>query len=124
MSGKKSLRTVLQILPFLAMLFIPIVFLISGKELSAKTLFSYTPDNYILAAVFILALYAVKSLSVFLPVTILNILAGSVFPVFPAMLLNTAGIAICITVSYLLGSFSGADYIEKLTAKYPFSEPN
>lgn len=119
MPENRLLKSIFQLLPFIMIITVIAAFLFSGKEFTVETLLSYAPGSYFGAAVFILVLYAAKSMSVILPVSILNIATGCIFPMLPAMVLNTAGIAICLAISYWIGYFSGSDYVEKQTIKYP-----
>lgn len=119
MFENKILKLVFQILPFVMIVVVIAIYLITGKGFTVETLLEYAPENYFWATIFILVLYAAKSFSVILPVSILNIAAGIIFPIVPALLLNTAGIAVCIVVSYFIGYYASSDYVEKQIAKYP-----
>jgi uncharacterized membrane protein YdjX (TVP38/TMEM64 family) len=115
----KKIKAILQAAPIVIMVTLPVLFLIVKGEFTLEVLLSYMPSNYFLALLFLSALYVLKSFSVFLPVSVLNSAVGCVFPIVPALLINTLGIALTITVSYWIGMFSGADYADKLIAKHP-----
>ncbi len=72
-----------------------------------------------LAALFIIVLYGVKSLTVFFPIVVLNIASGFLFEPFYAFAVNTIGIAVALTIPYCTAKLSGADFVKNLCEKYP-----
>ncbi|WP_312644206.1 VTT domain-containing protein [Hydrogenoanaerobacterium sp.] len=110
---------VLKYLPLMAMALIIVLFGATLKKISIQNILSITPDNYLLAALTILGLYALKSVSVVFPLLVLYIAVGAIFPMLPAVLLNTVGLLICISIPYFIGRFSGSEAVSKLVEKYP-----
>lgn len=80
---------------------------------------SYTPSQPLLAVLFLWLAFAVKSLSIMFPVMLLFAVSGRIFPLPMALLVNIVGIAITLTLPYLIGRCSGKDMTEKLMLKYP-----
>ena len=117
--AKRGVFFLVKILPFLICLGMAVAFFLYGRDLSVEDLLSYTPDNPFLAAGLLLALYAVKSLSVLFPLVILYIAAGTLFPPAVALLVNLAGVAICVSVPYGIGRFAGEAFVQGLMDKYP-----
>ena len=115
----KAVQFILQALPFIVIIFIVIVFLLSGNKFTVERLLSYTPDNYLWAATFILMLFAVTSVSIIMPVVVLYITTGCIFPLFPALLINFAGEIIGVAIAYWVGRYAGSNFAEKLIIKYP-----
>lgn len=91
----------------------------SGREFSIDAILSYTPSNHFLAAGFLIALYAVKSIAFFLPLMAIQVAVGLYFPTLAALLVNFIGISVEIMIPYLLGRKLGFGSADKLFAKFP-----
>ena len=93
-----------KLIPFIAIALMCIVFIfidkITGEPLSVHTIIKYTPKDPILAAIVILLLYALKSLTVVFPLAILFFASGIIFPTWIAILINIIGLAITFTIPY------------------------
>lgn len=119
---KTSLRLLsrfLRLLPLLCMAGAVLWLLFSGKALSIDTLLHYAPEDKWQAVLFLWLAFAVKSLSVMIPVMLLFAVTGVLFPLPIALLINTVGIAITLSIPYLIGRFSGPDLTRRLMGKYP-----
>ena len=79
----------------------------------------YTPEEPVKAALLMLGLYAVKSVSFIFPIAILQLAVGHLFATGTALLVNFLGRAVTLALPYWMGRFSGASMVESLTAKYP-----
>ena len=79
------LMTIAKILPFVVMLALVVLYLLNKDALGVDDILRYTPDNLWLAALAVLAAYAVKSLSVFFPLLVLYAAAGLLFLIFGAL---------------------------------------
>lgn len=95
------------------------IFLQSDEPLSVKTILRYTPQNRILAAGILLAFFALKSLTVVFPLSILYFASGILFESGGAVLISTVGLAITLTIPYWLGRASGRTIIQEMCEKYP-----
>ena len=84
-----------------------------------EAILAYTPSEPILAVLFLWLAFALKSLSLVFPVIALFAVSGQLFPLPIALAVNTVGIAITMTLPYLLGRASELDFSERLIAKYP-----
>lgn len=84
-----------------------------------ESLLLYWQGRWAAAAFILLLLYAVKSVSVFLPLAMIYVASGSVFSPWAAVLLNVAGLLLCVTIPFFIGQWSGAGLATKLTEKYP-----
>lgn len=71
--------------------------------LTAEGIAARSPRQAWLAAAFLLALYAVKSLSVAFPLSALEAAGGMLFPLPAALAVNACGVAVAQAVPYLLG---------------------
>ncbi len=95
----------------------------SAKEpLSVNTILRYTPENGILAAGILLSLFALKSLTVVFPISLLYLTSGILFPPIAAVFISAAGLAIALTVPYWIGKYSGKEAVEEICQKYPKAE--
>ena len=65
------------------------------------------------AVAVIIGVFAVKSVLFIIPASMIYISVGMAFPTASAIAINLAGIALEITVTYLLGWFLGGEYVEK-----------
>lgn len=112
-------KGLLRALPLIGLLAAALWLLLSGKRFSVETILSYTPQRPLLAALFMLALFAVKSVSLMLPVLLLYTVNGVLFPLPAAILLNVLGTAVTLSIPYGIGRGSGPDLTEGLRQKYP-----
>ena len=84
-----------------------------GRNITLDTLLSFSPQNKFLAALFLLGLFALKSISVFFPIIVLQIASGFLFPAPIALLVNLIGTAIGFALPYALGRFLGSETAAK-----------
>ena len=93
--------------------------LLHGRQLTAEELLSYTPQQPLFAVLFFMLLYAVKSISCFIPVIILQLAVGILFPTPWALLINALGSAVCFSIPYWIGLHAQDAWLQKLLQKYP-----
>ena len=91
----------------------------SGRSITMDDILSYTPPQPLLAALFLWIAFAFKSLSLVFPVLLLFAVSGQLFPLPYALAVNTVGIAIALTVPYLIGRAAELSFTDKLVEKYP-----
>ena len=112
-----------KLIPFIAIALMCIVFIfidkITGEPLSVHTIIKYTPKDPILAAIVILFLYALKSLTVVFPLAILYLASGFIFPTWIAILINILGLVITFTIPYWIGRYFGDEAIEEIYNRFP-----
>lgn len=114
----KFCSRLLRLLPLLCMAGFMLWLLLSGREITVETLLSYVPEDRLTTVWFLWLAFAVKSLSLTLPVMLLFAVTGVLFPLFPALLINIVGISITLSIPYFVGRFSGPDLTERLMAKH------
>lgn len=95
------------------------VYLFGGKDFSAEGLASLMPSEPLLAALFMIALYAFKSLTIVFPIVVLNVLGGFLFTPWTALLVNSLGLLAELAIPYGIGRWCGEDYAVRLRCKYP-----
>ena len=112
-----------KLIPFIAIALMCIVFIfidkITGEPLSVYAIIKYTPKDPILAAIVILFLYALKSLTVVFPLAILYLASGIIFSTWIAILINILGLAITFTIPYWIGRHFGDEAIEEIYTRFP-----
>lgn len=123
MKNRKRLVTRLlnigRILPLAAVAAVVIFCVINRDRLTVESILRYTPQSYPLAAAALVGMYALKSLSVIFPIAVLYLCAGLLFSPFWAIVVNLAGLFVCLTLPFLLGRLYGRGLVEKLAARYP-----
>ncbi len=87
-------------------------------ELTAEAIARWSPGRGLLAAAFLVGLYAVKSLSVAFPISALTAAGGLLFPFPAALAVNLAGVTVAQLVPYCLGRRQEAG-LSELTARHP-----
>jgi uncharacterized membrane protein YdjX (TVP38/TMEM64 family) len=87
-------------------------------KITPEDIFNYVPDNYLLAAITIIGLFLIKSLSVVLPLMALYISSGMIFSPLWGIIVNLIGLFISLTIPYLLGRFCGKGLLDRLLVKY------
>jgi len=115
----KQLITFLKSLPLIICIIFIVLFLVSGNDITVETVLSYTPESPFAAAIVILFLYALKSVSFVFPIAVLQIATGHLFQTPVALLINFLGRAITLSIPYWVGRFSGSSLINNLQEKYP-----
>ena len=91
----------------------------SGSDLTVESIILYVPDNLLLAAIILLSLFALKSLSVVFPLSMLYLASGLLFTKMIAIIVSTTGLILTISIPYVIGRHYGNQLILKLVGKYP-----
>lgn len=96
--------------------------IINRDRLTIDNIVGIAPDDLFIAAIFFILIYGAKSLTVFFPVTILQIAVGIIFSPFWGIVINILGAFSQVSVPYLFARYTGmgSDLVEKLMHKYPF----
>lgn len=116
---KNMWMTLLRFAPLLICAVCMGVYLFSGKDFSAEGLAALVPPEPFWAALFMIALYAFKSLTIMFPIVVLNVLGGFLFSPWTALLVNSIGLLAELAIPYTIGRWCGADYVSRLRRKYP-----
>lgn len=95
---------------------------LNREHFTVNGVLEYTPENPILAAAFMMFLFALKSLSVFIFSGFLFIANGILFPLPSAIMLNVLGACIMISLPYWVGKQVGKGVIDHIVRKYPKAE--
>lgn len=116
---KGSYKLALRFLPGIIGGILIILLAVTGREIEPEDLMRYIPAGPVLAAAMLLIMYAIKSVSVFLPMLPLQLTAGFLFPPVAAVLVNTAGYALGACLSYRRGRKAGAETMDSLLKQHP-----
>lgn len=116
---KSRVAALLRSLPFVVCLGFVLAYLLFGRDITVETILSYVPASPFLAAVFLLVLHAVKSLSIFFPILILQVVGGFLFSPVVALIVNTLGVMVDAIIPYAIGRMSGKDSSKQLEKKHP-----
>lgn len=116
---KKSPLSRWEILIALIWAVIIITALVHMHEFTVSGILEYTPSNMLLAAVVLLLFFALKSVSIVLYSGILYVVAGLLFPLPMAVLINILGIMVMVTIPYLIGRKTGSTSVNYIANKYP-----
>lgn len=116
---KNALFAVLRFTPLAICAVFMCIYLFSGSDFTAESLLNFAPEEPLYAALFLVLLYAFKSLTVFFPILVLNVLGGFLFEPVHALIVNSVGVLVELTVPYWLGRATGASYAARLFKKYP-----
>ena len=92
--------------------------LIATGVLQVDKIIAAVNNNKPLAALVIMALFAFKGFSC-IPYAVILLGCSLIFDLPVAILINTAGTALCISVSYLVGRFSKELTFDGMPEKYP-----
>lgn len=102
--------------------FIIVVLALNREDISISEILSFTPSNMFLAAVVMLGLFALKSVSIVIFSGILYAVNGILFPLPLMVLMDLLGTAVMVTVPYIIGKKLGAQAVGRITEKYPKAE--
>ena len=116
---KRVTRLIFQMLPGIIGGLLVIWLFISGSQIGPEDIAQHAPRQPLLAALAMLGLYGVKSLSVFLPMLPLQLAVGFLFRQPIAVLINGLGYALGAAISFFRGRSAGTETIDQLLEKYP-----
>ncbi len=116
---KRMAALLLRWLPAAAVAAIVLLALRWRDCFSLETLLALAPEEALPAALFLLLLFALKSLSIVFPILVLYALSGLLFPIVPAILLNLAGTAAALLLPYGLGRLAGTELAEGIFRRWP-----
>lgn len=116
---KGHYKLLLRFLPGIIGGIVIILLALTGREIEPEDLMRYIPAGPVLASAMLLMMYAIKSVSVFLPMLPLQLTAGFLFPPVTAVLINTAGYALGAGLSWRRGRKAGAETMDDLLMQHP-----
>lgn len=116
--GTEAIKMLMQFAPIIMIAVCIFIYFKFFRGITIAQILEFTPDNLWLAALVIIGLFGMKSLSFFFPMLILIAASGSIFPnYFVALLVNCIGVAVMLTVPYLIGRFAERDFVQGIINK-------
>ena len=116
---KRVYRLMFQLLPGIIGGLLVIWLFLTGSQIEPEDIAQYAPRQPLLAALAMLGLYGLKSISVFLPMLPLQLAVGFIFRRPVAVLINALGYALGAAISYFRGRSAGNEAIDQLMGRYP-----
>ena len=106
-------------LPLLIWAAVVVFAFLHRDRFTLDALLRFAPENRPLAALVMLGLFALKSVTVVLYAGLLYAASGILFPLPAAILINVCGAAVMALVPYAIGRRAGAEFLLRLREKYP-----
>lgn len=88
-------------------------------DIGVEDLINYSPENVFLAAIVMIILYGLKSLTVVIPLPLLEVASGLIFSFPIAVIVNSIGIMFCILIPHFIGLSFGKDKMDNFVNKHP-----
>lgn len=117
--NKKKLQNIIRYGALAIWAVLIIVILANRSKITADVILNYTPSNLALAAIVMLLLFALKTLSVFFFSGILYTVSGLLFDLPLAILINALGVMVMVTEGYFMGRTFGSSLIGTIAERYP-----
>lgn len=116
--GTAAIKAIMQFAPIIMIIVCIFIYFRFFRGVTIEHILEFTPDNLWLAALVMVGLFGMKSLSVFFPMLILIAASGSIFPnYFAALSVNCVGVLVMLTIPYLIGRFAEREFVERLISK-------
>ena len=106
-------------LPFIVGIVLFAFILINFYDITAEEIVHYTPNNFLLAFIMMMGIFAIKSLSVFIPLPILYMSSTLIFTSGWAVVVNIFGLIVTMSSPYLIGKYTTSQLVESIFEKYP-----
>lgn len=112
------IKRVVQIAPLVMIGVCVLLYFRFFRGVTIEDILEFTPENLWLAALVMIGLFALKSLSMFFPMLILIAASGSIFPSYlSAIAVNSIGVAVMLLIPYAIGRFAEREFVEGLISK-------
>ncbi|MBQ8786121.1 MAG: TVP38/TMEM64 family protein [Oscillospiraceae bacterium] len=112
------IKRVIQIAPLIMIGVCILLYFRFFRGVTIEDILEFTPENLWLAALVMIGLFALKSLSMFFPMLILIAASGSIFPSYlSAIAVNSVGVAVMLLIPYAIGRFAEREFVEGLISK-------
>ena len=118
-NSRKRSSSLLQKIALVAWAALIVAALLNRDKITIDSILSYTPSNLWLAALVMLGLFALKTLSVVFSSGLLFMVSGMLFDLPVAIVVNIAGALVMFLEGYAIGRAGGRDLVEDLTERYP-----
>jgi uncharacterized membrane protein YdjX (TVP38/TMEM64 family) len=122
-TGSQILKVIIAVAPLVIIGIFCAFYLINFSHLSPAELIGavtrYKPPTVIVGMIVIITLFGLKSLSMVFPMVVLVAASGIIFDnLAVALLTNTIGVMLQITIPYLIGRYAERGFVERLLRKH------
>ena len=112
------LKWIIRASPFIIAAVLVVLYFRVFHGMSIEELLSYTPESYLLTALVVIGLYALKSLSIIMPYLAIELAVSTIFSTPAALALNLTGVTVVMIIPYLVGRFAHREMVAELIGKY------
>ena len=116
---KKSKSGTLQKVALLIWAVLIVFAFLNRDKITAESIISFEPENLWLAALMMMALFALKTMSIVFYSGLLFTVSGMLFDLPAAIAVNIAGALVMLLEGYWIGRMGGRQLVEDLSAKHP-----
>lgn len=110
----------IQIIALITFMFVvAAAFIAVGGRVTPETIVSYVGRYRIGSVLILLGLFALKSLTIVVPLASLYLASGILFSPVIAVLVSFLGLTVALTIPWALGRWSGQEGIHYLRERYP-----
>ncbi len=110
---------ILKALPITGVVITVLILILIGKRITLDDIMRFRMNDVWLASLYLVCAYAVKSILIVVPLNLLMIAGGMFFNSrMLSLCVNTVGVAVCLTLPYLLGRLIGEKTAGKFIQKY------
>lgn len=99
-----------------------VVFISVNGNITVDELLDHSPESKWIAAIIVLVLYALKSQTVVILYGVIATAVGVLFDLPEALVLNTLGAYVCVTVPYIIGRMSDGVLTDKVFSKSKYAK--
>lgn len=97
-----------------------IAFMVIHKDsISVESITAFTAENWMLAVLVLLSLFALKGICMVIYSGLLYAVSGMLLPLPLAIIVNILGTAVMVTIPYFLTRFIGGNMADVICKKYP-----
>lgn len=114
---KEYLLIIIRLLPLCFILIFGLIYSQNKEFFTSENIFEYSPKNVYLAALFFLLLYALKPISLVIPLVVLQVSCAMFFSPINALMINTLGVGIAASIAYFIGLNLGKNRVERMLSK-------
>lgn len=115
-SVKDILKLIIKISVIIIIMALAIVYYDELTNIDVREI-AASAQSELTATLSVIGVYLVKGVLFVIPAALVYISVGMAFSPLKAVLINIAGIAAEVSISYLIGLFLGGDYVEKMLSK-------
>lgn len=98
------------------------IFLMTKEHVTVESLLSHTKGNSLGGTLLLLLLFAIKSLSIVIPLPSLYLASGMLYSPLKAVTISYLGLAVALSIPYFLGRWAGGAGIDYILDRYPKME--